>query len=399
MVILHFAFMGLVALQGVPPFSFQFAFTNFGQVGGELKDSDEIVVLPPNSYFRRSMPEGLQLKDNGGKLITHFQGIRRSTPILKDKPAGVKRVLAIGDSFTWGAKLGDDETFPAQLERMLNAKPIPGVEKVEVLNAGIVSSTISNSYESLLNYDLQFSPDVVVVTFCDNDISDLATDTSISPVMYEFLRKSVWFGPVRYFFGKSIQKQRREVVDGVYANEAMDTTGGRFGVKSKATHIDWPEDVPAFLKTSKQISPNDIDKLLTLYYYSTTAWIMPFTGPDQTDTWALWREWEDYLVRIKQLGDQNGFKVVVNVYPIFARIYETQFDGQETPEKIIRDICERNGIAVVDELHEFRAREAAQRRAGEPLYFYPEDSHPTAAGGKIVAAGLEPVVRDLLTAK
>lgn len=396
--LVHFAFMALVAIEGVPKFSFQFAFTNFGQIGADLKDDDEIVILPPNSYFRKSMPNGLSLKDSHGNSITHFHGIRRSAPFEKKKAPGVKRVLAIGDSFTWGAGLADDETFSAVLERRLNETRPAGVEQVQVLNAGIVSSTISNSYESLRNHELEFEPDVVVLTFCDNDISDLAQDTSISPGLYEFLRKGVWFGPVRYFFGKSIQERRRSVVESVYSNEGMALTGGRFGVKEKATHINWPEDVPAFMQNAKNISTNDIDQLLTLYYYSTTAWIMPFTGPEQKDTWELWKKWETELVRIKELGLERNFKVVVHIYPIFARMYETQFDGRETPEKIIRDIAERNGIPVVDPLPEFRKQEAASRAAGAPLYFYPEDSHPTAAGARIVAAALDPVIREQLTA-
>ncbi|MCR9141494.1 MAG: GDSL-type esterase/lipase family protein [bacterium] len=397
--LLHFGFMALVAIEDVPEFNFQFALTGFGQMGADLEDSDEIVVLPPNSYFRKSMPHGLSLSDNQGNSITHYHGVRRNQPFEKEKGPGIKRVLTIGDSFTWGAGLSDEQTFPAMLEERLNASLPAGARKVEVLNAGIVSSTITNSYESLINHDLAFKPDVVVLTFCDNDISDLASDTSISPGLYEFLRKGVWFGPIRYFFGKSIQQRRRSIVESVHTNEGMDLTGGRFGVKAKATHINWPEDVPAFMKSAGEISTNDIDKLLTLYYYSTTAWIMPFTGPDQKDTWALWKQWEDELLKIKALGQEHNFEVVVHVYPIFARIYEAQFDDQKTPEKIIREIAERNDIRVVDPLKEFRRQEAASRAAGQPLYFYPEDSHPTAAGSRIVAAELEPVLREMLASE
>ena len=207
LVILHFVFLGLAVLQGVPEFRFQFTYTNFGQLGDELRDDEDIVIVPPNSYFRKSMPNGLRIRDKDGNAITHYHGIRRGTPFEVKKPAGTKRVLAIGDSVTWGAKIADDRTWPAQLEGLLNANLPEGVEQVQVLNGGIVSSTITNSYESLLYHDLQFEPDVVLLTFCDNDIYDLATETSITPTLYEFLRRSVWFGPVRYFFGKNFRSE------------------------------------------------------------------------------------------------------------------------------------------------------------------------------------------------
>lgn len=55
-------------------------------------------------------------------------------PAFDPAPApGVKRILSIGDSVTFGWGVGDDESWPAHLERVLRARG----HEVEVLNAGV----------------------------------------------------------------------------------------------------------------------------------------------------------------------------------------------------------------------------------------------------------------------
>ena len=73
------------------------------------------------------------------------------------KPAGVRRIAVLGDSFTWGVGATDDELYTAQLEQAL-----PGTE---VLNFG-VSGYGPVQYHLLTEKVLSFEPDVVVIGFC-----------------------------------------------------------------------------------------------------------------------------------------------------------------------------------------------------------------------------------------
>src|SRR5262245_20239427 len=56
-------------------------------------------------------------------------GLRGSE--IAEKSAGRTRILTLGDSYTFGSGVADDETFSAVLEKEL------GPERVEVVNAGV----------------------------------------------------------------------------------------------------------------------------------------------------------------------------------------------------------------------------------------------------------------------
>lgn len=55
-----------------------------------------------------------------------LRGLREYEP---NKPAGVKRIVVIGDSFTFGEDVRDEEVYPARLEELLDG--------MEVLNLGV----------------------------------------------------------------------------------------------------------------------------------------------------------------------------------------------------------------------------------------------------------------------
>lgn len=76
---------------------------------------------------------------------------------------GVRRVLALGDSFTWGLYITDsDSTWPARLERLLG-------DSTEVINMGQRGWTTYNEAEFLTRLGWQFDPDLVLVQYYLND--------------------------------------------------------------------------------------------------------------------------------------------------------------------------------------------------------------------------------------
>lgn len=73
---------------------------------------------------------------------------------------GDVRVLALGNSLTFGKGAGDDETYPAQLERQLREQYGP---EVEVINAGIGAFTI-RQYVAFVEHKLpELKPDLLVI--------------------------------------------------------------------------------------------------------------------------------------------------------------------------------------------------------------------------------------------
>lgn len=141
-----------------------------------------LVVAGEQPKFPRHVvraPWGLRYNDPGSAyrhksadMTTYFrinqQGMRSERDFAYAKPPGVKRILALGDSFTIGYEVDVDKTFTSILEDELQRSGF----RVEVLNAGV--SGFSNAEELLyLERELiRYTPDVVVVSFYLNDVED-----------------------------------------------------------------------------------------------------------------------------------------------------------------------------------------------------------------------------------
>ena len=74
------------------------------------------------------------------------------------------RILALGDSYTFGVGVGDAETFCAVLERTL------GPQRVEVINAGVPGYGIFQAERTLRRLATQLHPDVVILTIPTGDV-------------------------------------------------------------------------------------------------------------------------------------------------------------------------------------------------------------------------------------
>lgn len=94
----------------------------------------------------------------------------RGEDFAAEKPEGTFRVLAVGDSFTFGWGVGDDETYSARLQEKLREK-CPD-RRIEVINTGFVSGFYPDTYYLYLReIGLDLDPDLVVIGFfVGNDI-------------------------------------------------------------------------------------------------------------------------------------------------------------------------------------------------------------------------------------
>ncbi|MCU0513839.1 MAG: GDSL-type esterase/lipase family protein, partial [Anaerolineae bacterium] len=116
-------------------------------------------------------------------LQTSSVGLR-NTEELNDDPA-VFRILAIGDSFTYGFYVHNQEAFPARLQERLH-ELLPG--QFQVLNAGIPGYTITDELSYLEDKGLRLEPDLVILGVYTNDIFDL------SPPMRQYFAREVVLG-------------------------------------------------------------------------------------------------------------------------------------------------------------------------------------------------------------
>ncbi|MBN2492341.1 MAG: SGNH/GDSL hydrolase family protein [Planctomycetes bacterium] len=86
------------------------------------------------------------------------------------RPAGVRRILVLGDSLTFGSGVNDEDTFVRQLERRLNASADGG--HYEVINAACASWGTAHHLVFLEELGWKFEPDLVLMAFHDDDPKD-----------------------------------------------------------------------------------------------------------------------------------------------------------------------------------------------------------------------------------
>ncbi|MCY2960274.1 MAG: GDSL-type esterase/lipase family protein [Planctomycetota bacterium] len=95
---------------------------------------------------------------------------QRGAEVERAKPPGTYRVVALGDSLTFGYGAPDEGTWPAALERVLNADPAFGPSRpVQVLNLGVSGYNTANEAVALEAKALDLDPDVIVVGYFLND--------------------------------------------------------------------------------------------------------------------------------------------------------------------------------------------------------------------------------------
>jgi hypothetical protein len=86
----------------------------------------------------------------------------RGEEIDFDKPPGIRRILCLGDSFTFGEGVREENAWPQRLGRAAG----PGFE---VINAGVQGYSLDHEATLLFLYVRKMKPDIVVIGFFMND--------------------------------------------------------------------------------------------------------------------------------------------------------------------------------------------------------------------------------------
>ncbi len=109
----------------------------------------------------------------GHEVTISEQGFRNA-PVVTPKPADTFRILVIGDSVAFGWGVAEADAFPRVIERSLRATGFPGDGRtVEVVNAGVPGWGAPNELLFLREEGLALSPDLVLVTLVNNDLTDV----------------------------------------------------------------------------------------------------------------------------------------------------------------------------------------------------------------------------------
>lgn len=142
---------------------------------------------PSNIYGLYAEPNpGADVLRDGIRYKINSAGLRDYEYRL-EKPKDVYRIAVIGDSITWGYNQLED-TYPKALERKLRGNFQD--KKFEVINFGIESTGSQNHLELMKKRVLLYSPDLVILGYCLNDILDDVRNAQVPSIIKWITQRS-----------------------------------------------------------------------------------------------------------------------------------------------------------------------------------------------------------------
>lgn len=105
----------------------------------------------------------------GGHPIRYNSHGLRDVEFPIARPAKERRILCVGDSTTFGAGVSMDDTYPKQLERLLNATD--PADRWFVINGGGQGSSVSHLLDFLDTRGMAYDPSIVVLGFSPTMLS------------------------------------------------------------------------------------------------------------------------------------------------------------------------------------------------------------------------------------
>lgn len=153
----------------------------------------------------------------GVDVRTNSYGLRGAETTL-EKPTNTYRILVLGDSFTFGWGVSEDQTYPNQVERMLNNQAPRGLPKgvhYEVLNLGVGNYNTVQEVARLRNIGLQFDPDLILLGYFINDAEPLSSPRHgfllEHSYLYAFLASRGRVSPLGDFGTRSYKEYYRDL--------------------------------------------------------------------------------------------------------------------------------------------------------------------------------------------
>jgi len=323
----------------------------------------QIMEVHPNGLWKLSPTRGFQAVPSfrGRHVYNDFdvdvaiseQGIRDR--FFGPKPPDVFRILALGDSFTFGFGVEGEASYPKRLEFLLNRAA--GRETFEVVNAGMPGYDTRQELAFLREEGLAFQPDLILVgLFGFNDFSDNLLPVNRFTVRYGYL----------------------------YNNEGL--TNGTGGLP-----IPWKGYLWAY---------SHAYRFLARRYRMLIGNPSPFPGVANADSSGTRQHEGSTIVSVAEeeklttmtrlikamsdVGRQHDGPVAILFIPDYKDVQNAVSVWQPIWDRL-GDFCEKEGVSVIDLNPVFRD---AHRAGRTPELWYPINRHWTAVGHRLAAEAI-----------
>lgn len=269
----------------------------------------------------------------------------RGPEIPRRKEPKTLRILCLGDSFTYGSYVSNNETFPYYLQRKFSENHLP----VEVINGGLGDTTIVD-HLYLLRRSMQINPDIVVLTFSENDISDLgkAEPTYVSLSKNRKLKSNIIIGPLYKLFRNTALFNFLLTLKGRYSQLYVLERGSKSG-----------EELGRQGKSEGEM---------------------------------LWKKYEEQLKQMQLFLDEHSVYFMFAIFPSDHRIGKRSMTGGPHADRLdrIEKLANNLSIPTLNLLEPLQ--EAGLSR--NELYLLPYDGHPSKVAYSVVANTIFEYVQD-----
>ncbi len=154
----------------------------------------EFLIFPPNQtlkYYYEPKPSNVY-EDKKAWLsyipiyTINADGINSTKEYDIEKQEDTFRIIALGDSFTFGAYVYTQDNYPSKLEKLLNSKmSCRNIKKFEVINLGVSGYDIQYSVERFIQRGIKYNPDLVLWLLTGKNLQNINEET-------QPIRQSCW---------------------------------------------------------------------------------------------------------------------------------------------------------------------------------------------------------------
>lgn len=297
-------------------------------------------IFAPHASRGWALVPGARDEWMGVPVAINEQGLRGPVRAIP-KPAGVRRVLFLGDSVTFGFQLENDaDTLPARAEAQLASL---GATGVEAINAGVGGYSPWQEVRWFVEEGLQYEPDVVVVGFVLNDVS-------------EKLGLSRFGGN-----GQGFQLEHSRAAHGI----AWRSNVVRYLLKRRAQSTGADER----FERSADLSVLSVGDLLT--------------RPAAPEVSSAWDRTLPELARLVAHCRQRGIPILLVGLPYTIQLERPELDA---PQRRLAAFASEQGIEFLDLAPVMR--EALQRQGGELDALFLDALHLTPQGCEVAAEAI-----------
>ena len=308
-------------------------------------DRDKVYAL------KRNLTHGVFV---GMPVRTNSFG-HRDHEIPLRKPENGFRVLAVGDSVTFGHGVRAEDAWPERLERRLAAR-FPALQ-VEVVNTAVPGNSPFQEYYDL-ERALPLEPDAVVIQFVLNDV--------VEP--YKVFRRYGGTG-----------KDYHGVEDVPYWDWVLSQHSAFYLLLR-----DWAGRIRFGTLTREGVQAGAVRTETAL------AWSAAADQSNDPAVAEAWRECLAWMQREIDLCKRHGVTVVLLATPVDFQLRDP---SRTHAQRVLAELASRNAIACVDLLEPLRdgAREGIAPEAYWRRYFLDQD-HLTPQGHELVAEVIAPLL-------